>query len=230
MFVYLLFQENLQVTEGRVKMSREKILSVQTAVRGFHFYKSIWAPKESDILSCEHEENNPYDLFAIKTCQENGTIVGHLPIEISRISKFLLDRGARIQAKLRETHYRRSPLVQGGLEIPCTLVIRMPGTIKSTELLKKYLELFEERYEEPQEIVILGTFHVSLPKQLDTTTTTLTNRSSATARKPGPSKTSATIVAKNKSKDIRAMFKKIARKNAEQEPEAENDNVQCSFD
>ena len=63
--------------------------------------------------------------------------------------------------------------------------------------LKKYLELFEERYEEPQEIVILGTFHVSLPKQLDTTTT-LTNRSSATARKLGPSKTSATIVAKNK--------------------------------
>ena len=43
--------------------------------------------------------------------------------------------------------------------------------------------------------------------------------------KPVPSKTSATIVAKNKSKDIRAMFKKIARKNVEQEPEAENDNV-----
>ena len=40
-------------------------------------------------------------------------------------------------------------------------------------------------------------------------------------------KTSATIVAKNKSKEIRAVFKKIARKNAEQEPEAENDNV-CS--
>ena len=34
------------------------------------------------------------------------------------------------------------------------------------------------------------------------------------------------VFAKNKSKDIRAMFKKIARKNAEQEPEAENDNVQ----
>ena len=101
----------------------------------------------------------------------------------------------------------------------------MPSTIKSTELLKKYLEFFEEQYEEPQEIVILGTFHVSLPKQLDTTTTTLTNRSSAMARKPGPSKTSATRVTKNISKDIRAMFKKIARKNAEEEPEAENDNA-----
>ena len=65
-----------------------------------------------------------------------------------------------------------------------------------------------------------------------TTTTTLTNRSSATRQgNQEHLKTSATIVvAKNKSKDIRAIFKKIARKNAEQEPEAENDNVQCSFD
>ena len=60
-----------------------------------------------------------------------------------------------------------------------------------------------------------------------TTTTTLTNRSSATRQENQDHlKTSATIVvAKNKSKDIRAMFKKIARKNAEQEPVAENYNV-----
>lgn len=205
-------------------MSREKVLSVQAAVRGFHFYKSIWAPKKSEVLSCEHEENNPYDLFAIKTCQENGRIVGHLPIEISRITKFLLDRGAKIQAELRETHYRRSPLVQGGLEIPCTLIIRMPATVKSTELLKRYLELFEERYDEPQEIVVLGTFDIPLPNQPNATTT-LTNRSSTTARRPGQSKPSATTVTKAKSTDIRTMFKKIARKNAEPECEAETDNV-----
>ena len=39
------------------------------------------------------------------------------------------------------------------LEIPCGLIIRMPNTV-----LERFLELFEERYEEPQEIVILGTF------------------------------------------------------------------------
>ena len=37
----------------------------------------------------------------------------------------------RTDAKLREIHYRRSPLVQGRLEIPCTLIIQMPGTVKS---------------------------------------------------------------------------------------------------
>ena len=79
-------------------------------------------------------------------------------MELSRISKFVLDRAAIIEVKLRETHYCRSPLVQGGLEIPCDLVIRMPNTMKSAELLKKYLKLFKNCYEEPQEIVILGTF------------------------------------------------------------------------
>ena len=54
--------------------------------------------------------------------------------------------------------YCHSPLVQGGLEIPCDLVIRMPNTMKSAELIKKYLKLFESCYEEPQEIVILETF------------------------------------------------------------------------
>ena len=34
----------------------------------------------------------------------------------------------------------------------------MPNTMKSAELLKKYLKLFKNCYEEPQEIVILGTF------------------------------------------------------------------------
>ena len=37
----------------------------------------------------------------------------------------------RIDVKLKEIHYRRSPLVQGRLEIPCTLIIQIPGTVKS---------------------------------------------------------------------------------------------------
>ena len=138
-------------------MSLERVSSLQATVRGFHVYKAIWEPKDSEVLAWSHEENNPHDPFAIKTCQlDSGKIVGHLPMELSRISKFILDRGAKIDVKLPETHYRCSPLVQGGLEIPCDLVIRMPNTMKSAESLKKYLKLFQNCYEEPQEI--LGTF------------------------------------------------------------------------
>ena len=79
-------------------------------------------------------------------------------MELSRISKFILDKGAKIEVKLHKTRYRRSPVIQGGLEIPCDLVIRIPKTMESGELLKKYLKLFKNCYEEQQEIVILGTF------------------------------------------------------------------------
>ena len=93
-------------------MSLERVLSLQAAVRGFHVYKAIWEPKDSEVLACSHEENNTHDPFAIKTCQlDSGKTVGHLPMELSRISKFILDRGAKITVKLCETHYRRSPLI-----------------------------------------------------------------------------------------------------------------------
>ena len=88
-------------------MSFERVLSVQAAVRGFHVYKNVWEPKESETLVCSHERENVHDPFVIKTYQRaSGRIVGHLPMELSRITKFLLDRGARMEAKLRETHYR----------------------------------------------------------------------------------------------------------------------------
>ena len=63
-----------------------------------------------------------YTMFSIKTCltDENGKeqIVRHLPLELSRFTTYLLERGAVVTAKLTSTHYRRSVLVQEGLEIP----------------------------------------------------------------------------------------------------------------
>ena len=56
-------------------------------------------------------------------------IVWHLPMEISRITKFIVDRGAKCTLKIRVTHYRRSPLVQGGLEVPCEVSITMIGSV-----------------------------------------------------------------------------------------------------
>ena len=146
-------------------MSLGRVLSLQAAVRGFHVYQALLVPKDSEVLACSHKENNPLDPFVIKICQlVSDKIVGHFPIELSRISKFILDQGAKIEVKLWETHYHYSPLVHGGLEIPFDLVIRIPNTIKSTELLKKYLKLFENCYKEPQETVILESFGSNLLK------------------------------------------------------------------
>ena len=49
---------------------------------------------------------------------DSDKIVGHLPIEISIITKFIVDRGAKCILKIRGMHNRRSPLVQGGLAVP----------------------------------------------------------------------------------------------------------------
>ena len=63
--------------------------------------------------------------------------MGHLPLEISWFTKFLLDCGATITATLSSTHYGRLPLVQGGLEILCVVNAKLIGTKKNKEILAK---------------------------------------------------------------------------------------------
>ena len=68
-----------------------------------------------DELYCQHVLNKPFDFFAMKFVLKNtGVTVGHSPMEISRATNFLLDRGVTAFIKLYSTNYCVSPLVQGG--------------------------------------------------------------------------------------------------------------------
>ena len=99
----------------------EKSINFSAGVRGFQVYKSSWKPEDG-----EHEKNNPNEIFSMKVFKPNsGEIVGYLPMEISRITKFIEDRGANVSLKIRGRHYRRSPLVQDGLEVSCDVTITM---------------------------------------------------------------------------------------------------------
>ena len=136
-----------------------KNLAFTAAARGFHVYKINWKPQEGELLKCAHEVDNPYDMFSMKICKpDSNEIVGHLPMEISRITKFILDRGAVCTIKIREKHYRRSPLVKGGFEIPCDVTIWMIGSVVNHLLLAKYESLLKELYVEPKDEKIVGTF------------------------------------------------------------------------
>ena len=116
-----------------------KLFEYCSAVRGYHFYRKSWQPTEGQTLDCLHEKDNPFDFFAIKVMeQDSGKTVGHLPMENSRATKFLLDRGARFISILTSTNYCVSPLVQGGLEIPCRVEIHMPLTVKNERLIDIY--------------------------------------------------------------------------------------------
>ena len=82
------------------------------AVRGFHVYRRFWTPEKSQLLNCFHESGNVFDPFAIKICESNSEKpVEHLPQEISRVTKFIIERGATVDAGLTSDHYRL-PLVQ----------------------------------------------------------------------------------------------------------------------
>ena len=97
-------------------------------------------------------------MFAIKTCYQRETIVGHLPREVSHITNFANDHGATVSVMLTGTHDRRSPLVKGGLEIPCKVSVSMRGTCLNLLLLERYKQLSDELYIEHKEETVLGSF------------------------------------------------------------------------
>ena len=79
-------------------------------------------------------------------------------MKISRITKFILQRGASVYVKICGRHYRRSPLVQGGLEVPCEVTVKMPGSVVNHLLLTRCENLLKELYVEPKDEQIIGTF------------------------------------------------------------------------
>ena len=56
-----------------------------------------------------------------------------------------------VSCKVMDVHHRRSPLVQGGLEIPCKVIVEMEMTGKNYLAIDKYKQLVSDQYQEPVE-------------------------------------------------------------------------------
>ena len=139
-------------------MSNKNLVS-NAAERGFHVYKTNWKPKDGQLSEFTHEENNPYDIFSMKVWKpDSDEIAGQLPMEISRITKFIVNRGAKCTLKIRGMHCKRSPLAQGGLEVPCEVTITMIGSVVNHLLLTRCESLLKELYIEPKDKEIVDTF------------------------------------------------------------------------
>ena len=119
-------------------------------MRGFHYYQKIWSPKEGEILNCYHERDNAFVIMH-KSESKNGSTVGHLPGEVSRIIKFILDWCVKVTATHTSANFHRSPLVQGGLEIACEVTLKLRATIKNHMISDRYRfkELVKDYYTEP---------------------------------------------------------------------------------
>lgn len=184
-------------------MSFEKVFEFTAAVRGFHYYRKFWKPKSSQNLHCFYEPDNPFDQFAIKVCEEEEKKipVGHLPREISRATKFLMDRGASIKVILTSDHYRRSPLVQGGMEIACKVIAFMPATCINLALMGKYKQLIEDSYTEPQKEEILGSYLNRIEEEEEYHPQHTTKRKSVKRKE---------VATKAEAKDIRKFFAPVS--------------------
>ena len=69
----------------------------------------------------------------------------------------MLDCEAEVSVMITVTHYHRSSLVQGGLEIPCNLTANLTGYSASNHvLLQKYVEIVSDLYVEPTNEEIIG--------------------------------------------------------------------------
>ena len=77
------------------------------------------------------------------------SIIGHLPREISRATRFFLLRGGMVHLKVTDENYRRSPLIQGGLEIPVEVICEMDDTPRNRAIMERYKTLVTTHYKEP---------------------------------------------------------------------------------
>ena len=50
---------------------------------------------------------------------------------------------------VKDAHFRRSPLIQGSLEIPVEATVRMEASTKNVEAIERFKQLVEQHYKEP---------------------------------------------------------------------------------
>ena len=105
-------------------------------------------------LSVFFEKSNVFDPYARALARKTKVTVteiqdaGHLAREVSRFCKFFCNYGGELSSVVRDPKYRRSPIPQGGMEIPITLKVFRGDTPDGG----KMGEFSERFYVEPEKI------------------------------------------------------------------------------
>ena len=119
-------------------------LIVESCIHGYHVYKDIWNAPIGQVLVCEVELGNLHDPHAVAVIS-NDTIVGHVPRTISAVCHFFLRRNGNILCQVTGRRHRSEDLVQGGLEVPCTLTFT--GDAKEIAKAERLLKIAPIRVE-----------------------------------------------------------------------------------
>ena len=87
----------------------------------------------------------------MKVCK-SGTdeIADHLPVQVNRITKFIMARGVSVTLKIIGKYHRRSHLAQGELEDPCQVTVMISRSVVNHLLLTLFEKVLNELYIEPK--------------------------------------------------------------------------------
>ena len=102
---------------------------MKCAPRGFHEYRRVWTQRIRQSLTVQPEFGNVYDPYAMALLTKLADtilemdIFGHLPHEISLFCRYFVNYGEKLEARVTDINYRRSPIPSGGLEIPILLIV-----------------------------------------------------------------------------------------------------------
>jgi hypothetical protein len=109
-----------------------------SCVRGYHVYQSIWIAIPGQMFSCEIEEGNTKDRYAVSIVRSGTGVIGHIPRKISAACSIFIRRGGSIFCKVTGNRRYSHDLVQEGLEVPCVLTFK--GIDTEINKLRKLLE------------------------------------------------------------------------------------------
>lgn len=91
-------------------------------LRGYHVYMKYWIPNVNEKLYGVYELDNPYDPNCVAFVnrdpgerqtitereRDNYGVVGHIPIEISKIAKSFINRNGTLTARVVDPKLHRS--------------------------------------------------------------------------------------------------------------------------
>ena len=114
-------------------VSDDSIFLHESVIRGHHIFKGIWTPRTGEIVQVRQEARNPHDRNAVALLKADGTVVGHVPREYSKVFWHFINHGGRVSC---EVTGRRK--YGKGLEVPCvykffateSLIVKLKGIIQ----------------------------------------------------------------------------------------------------
>ena len=123
--------------ESGNRESTSRRFTIDSCVRGYHIYKTIWPAPIGEVLQCQPESGNIHDPYCVAVVTSRNVTVGHVPRTISAVCRSFLRIGGSIVVQVTGSRRFSADLVQGGLEIPC--VLTFIGSEKAISKVEKLM-------------------------------------------------------------------------------------------